>query len=105
MNRSKRKGDRYEREVKKKLEALGVEVVRVQLPAQAGRQFSGDLILKGDEDMVAEVKFRDEAFKRLYEWLKGKDILFIKAKRKEWLAVIPESYWKKFFSFIPNIDE
>ena len=98
MNKAKNKGDRYEREVKKKLQQIGLDVVRVQLPAQAGRQFSGDLILKRGKDIVAEVKFRNDGFKRFYGWLENRDILFAKAKRREWLMVIPEKMWGEFLN-------
>ena len=102
MNKAKTKGDRYERELKKLLESHGIGTIRVQLPAQAGKQFEGDVILKDFYGLIGEVKYRENGFKQLYKWLEGRDILFIRAGRKSWLMVVPEELWKDFFYKVRN---
>jgi hypothetical protein len=41
------------------------------------------------------VKGRGDGFKNLYRWLEGKDILFVRADRKEWLVIQRLKDWKK----------
>ena len=89
MNRQKRKGDRYEKDIAKKLKEHGHDVTRVNLSLQAGRQFKGDIVIHlKDKDVVGEVKYRQDGFKTIYKWLTERDVLFIKARRKEWLLVL-----------------
>lgn len=80
MHPSKRKGDRVEREVVNALKAEGFEAQRTLLPAQAGRQNPGDLVVEG---MRAEVKARGNGcgFSTLRKWLGENDILFLKQDR------------------------
>lgn len=40
-------------------------------------------------DRVVEVKARADGFRELYRWLEERDILLVKADRKEALVVIP----------------
>lgn len=89
--KSRRKGYRLERELKEKLKELGLEVERVPLSGAGGGSFSGDLIINGKR---AEVKGRAEGFKSIYQWLEDRDILFIRADRKEWLVIQRLKDWK-----------
>ena len=45
----------------------------------------GDLVLDG---WIGEVKARKDSFKKLYDWLKDVQLLFIKDDRKPWLVVM-----------------
>ncbi|MCX7796181.1 MAG: hypothetical protein N2380_06650 [bacterium] len=89
--KSRRKGYRLERELKERLEELGYLVERVPLSGASGGSFSGDLIVNGKR---AEVKGRAEGFKSIYRWLEGRDILFIRADRREWLIIQRLKDWK-----------
>ncbi len=83
--RSKRKGYRLEHELEVFLKDRGIDAERVPLSGGAGGNFAGDLRI---ENKKAEVKGRKEGFKELYKWIEGKDMLFIRADRKEWLVVL-----------------
>lgn len=83
--KSRDKGYRLEHELVEKLKEMGLSAERIPLSGAVGGSFSGDLIVNGK---IAEVKGRAEGFKNLYNWLEGRDILFIRADRKEWLAVV-----------------
>ena len=89
--KSKDKGYRLEHELEEKLNELGFNAQRVPLSGQSGGLFSGDLIIDGK---IAEVKGRADGFKTLYRWLEGKDILFVRADRKEWLVIQRLKDWR-----------
>jgi hypothetical protein len=40
-------------------------------------------------DHVVEVKARADGFRELYKWLDGRDLLIVKADRREPLVVVP----------------
>ncbi len=87
--KERRKGYRGEHQLVKKLKKAGINAVRVPLSG-ASEGFKGDVIVEiNGEKFTAEVKLRKTGFKQLYTWLSGKDILFVKADRKEYLAVLP----------------
>jgi len=47
--------------------------------------------MKGDilvGEFIGEVKLRKNGFKQLYTWLEGRDILFAKADRREYLTIM-----------------
>ena len=90
--KSKRKGYRLENELAGILREMGLNAERIPLSGAGGGSFSGDLIVEGK---IAEVKGRKDGFKNLYKWLEGRDILFIRADRKEWLVVVRLKDWKK----------
>jgi Holliday junction resolvase len=85
--KSKRKGYRIEHEIEGILTREGVNAKRIPL--------SGSSWLKGDifiellnKGYVGEVKARKEGFKEIYKWLDGKDFLFLRADRKDFLIVM-----------------
>ena len=90
--KSKRKGYRLENELVNKLKEMGLNAERIPLSGAGGGSFSGDLIVEGK---ITKVKERKDGFKNLYKWLEGRDILFIRADRKEWLVVVRLKDWKK----------
>lgn len=93
-SKSRRTGDNYERELRRKLEEMGLEVSFTK-GSGAGMD-KGDL--KVDErgldafvsiDGLWEVKFRHnaEGFKFLYQSLADHDVLALRAAHKPWLIV------------------
>jgi len=89
--KSKDKGYRLEHELVEKLKELGLQAERIPLSGQAGGSFSGDIRIN---EKIAEVKGRADGFKNLYRWLEGKDILFVRADRREWLVIQRLKDWK-----------
>jgi hypothetical protein len=71
-----------------KKRGLGAE--RVPLSGVAGGSYSGDLTapILG-RDLVVEAKARANGFARLYSWLEDRDVLIIKADRRDAIVVLP----------------
>lgn len=89
--KSRRKGYRLEHELVEMLNELGYQAERIPLSGGAKGSFSGDLLVNGKR---AEVKGRSSGFKNLYKWLEDRDILFVRADRKEWLVIQRLKDWK-----------
>lgn len=87
---SRQKGNRVERAVVRALQAAGFGAERVPLSGSAGGSYLGDLTtpLMG-VDLVVEVKARANGFREMYGWLEGRDVLVVKADRREPLVVLP----------------
>ena len=88
--RSRDKGNRVERAIVRALQDRGFGAERVPLSGSAGGSYVGDLTvpLMG-VDRVVEVKARATGFAQLYGWLEGRDMLVVKADRREPLLVLP----------------
>jgi len=85
--RSIRKGKRAEYEVLGLLRDAGVEAERVPVSG-ASRGFKGDIWMRMDGKVYkGEVKRRKDEFKKIYKWLEGKDMLFLRDDYKDWLVV------------------
>jgi len=95
-NRSKQKGDRFERQCIKDLAELGVKAERVPLSgAVTGGSFEDDLIVEvRGRNRKVECKTRARAWSDLFGWLNPKHhgqppyALFIKADRTDTLVVM-----------------
>lgn len=88
--RSREKGNRVERHLVRLLQDAGFGAERVPLSGSAGGSYLGDLTVPLlSVDRVVEVKARADGFRELYNWLVDRDILVVKADRKEPLVVIP----------------
>lgn len=87
---SRQKGDRVERQLVRLLQEAGFAAERVPLSGSAGGSYTGDLTvpLLG-RDLCVEAKARGNGFRELYNWLEGRDLLIVKADRKEPLVVVP----------------
>jgi Holliday junction resolvase len=87
---SRAKGNRVERALVRILQDHGFGAERVPLSGSAGGSYLGDVTvpLLG-ADRVVEVKARKDGFRELYKWLEERDLLVIKADRREALVVIP----------------
>ena len=82
----KRKGVRAEREVTRKLAEGGLDAHRVPLSGSAPT-LAGDVrTTVAGRELVGEVKRRKDGFRELYRWLEGKDLLFMRADRADWLV-------------------
>jgi Holliday junction resolvase len=87
--RSRDKGARVERGIVMALQAAGLAAVRVPLSGAAGGRFSGDVIMPlAGRDLCLEVKARADGFRKLYDWLEGRDVPIVKADRQEPLVVV-----------------
>lgn len=88
--RARDKGNRAERAITKFLQDRGFAAERVPLSGSAGGRYCGDITVPViGRDLVAEVKVRGRGFGSLYDWLDGRDLLVVKADRREPLIVIP----------------
>jgi Holliday junction resolvase len=68
----------------------GFAAERVPLSGSAGGKYCGDLTLPLlGRDHVVEVKVRATGFRQLYAWLEGRDMLVVRADRREPLVVVP----------------
>ena len=87
---SRDKGNRMERALVLQLQAAGFAAERVPLSGSAGGSYLGDLTvpLLG-RDLCVEAKARKDGFRELYRWLAERDLLVVKADRREPLVVIP----------------
>lgn len=94
--RARRKWYRLEYELVQMLKERGYEVQRVPLSGDVGGLFGGDIIW-GDKKV--ELKGWANGFKELYKWLEGKDNLYIKADKKDWLIVVR---LQNFLSFLED---
>jgi Holliday junction resolvase len=88
--RSREKGNRTERALVRFLQEHGFGAERVPLSGAAGGSYLGDLTvpLLG-VDRVVEVKARADGFRELYKWLEQRDVLVVKADRREPLVILP----------------
>ena len=87
---SRQKGNRVERQLVAQLQAAGFAAERVPLSGSAGGSYIGDFTvpLLG-VDRCVEAKARANGFVELYRWLEARDILVVKADRREPLVVVP----------------
>jgi Holliday junction resolvase len=86
----RQKGNRSERAITRYLLERGFAAERVPLSGSAGGSYLGDLTVPIiGISRVVEVKARANGFRQLYAWLADRDILIIKADRREPLVVLP----------------
>ena len=87
---SRQKGNRAERAIVHALQDAGIAAERVPLSGSAGGRYSGGLTvpLLG-VDRTVEVKVRAHGFGQLYDWLEAREILVVRADRREALVVVP----------------
>jgi Holliday junction resolvase len=87
---SRDKGNRLERAIVRLLQDHGLAAERVPLSGAAGGSYLGDLTVPViGRDLVVEAKARANGFSRLYAWLEDRDLLIIKADRRDALVVLP----------------
>jgi len=84
MNKFKAKGDRFEREIIHKAEALGLKSYRNRMSRAFGNEH-WDISI-GDKKF--EVKKRGSGFKQIRKWLSDNDGVIIGSDREEALIVV-----------------
>jgi hypothetical protein len=88
--RSRDKGNRLERELVNLLQRAGIAAERIPLSGSAGGKFAGDISIPVlGVDRCCECKVRGKGFGQLYTWLRDRDLLIIRADRRELLVIIP----------------
>ena len=88
----KRKGNRAERALVRALQDKGFAAERVPLSGSTGGKYCGDLTVPIiGRDHIVEVKVRAAGFSQLYQWLNGRDMLVVRADRKDPLVIVPLS--------------
>jgi hypothetical protein len=86
---SRDKGSRTERAIVRLLQERGLAGERVPLSGAARGRFGGDISVPVlGRDLRGEAKARGNGFRRLYDWLEGRDFLVIRADRKSLLVVV-----------------
>jgi Holliday junction resolvase len=87
---SRDKGNRLERALVRLLQDRGLAAERVPLSGSAGGSYLGDVTVPViGRDLVVEAKSRATGFAQLYAWLEGRDILVVKADRRDALVILP----------------
>ena len=68
----------------------GFAAERIPLSGSAGGKYCGDITVPIlGRDRVVEVKVRATGFSQLYAWLEGRDMLVVRADRREPLVIVP----------------
>jgi hypothetical protein len=84
------KGNRLERAIVRLLQDAGLAAERVPLSGQVGGSYKGDLTVPViGRSLVVEAKARANGFSQIYSWLDGRDVLIVKADRRDALVVLP----------------
>lgn len=91
MNRSKRKGDNFEREVVHEAQALGLKAYR-NFVSRSPTSDKVDVVVAGRQ---MQVKKRAKGFRTLYREIDGVDGLILGADYKKPLVVLRLQDWLK----------
>ena len=76
---------RGERAIVALLQAEGIAATKISGMYKTGADISMPLL---GRDLDVEVKYRADGFRQLYNWLNSRDILILKADRREPLVVL-----------------
>jgi Holliday junction resolvase len=85
MKRSRDKGAHVERAIVHALQAAGFVARKVSGMYRPGEDIRVRLL---GVDRAVEVKCRGSGFRQLYDWLRDRDVLIVKADRQEPLVVL-----------------
>jgi Holliday junction resolvase len=106
--RHRRKGDRIERELVERHQALGIHAERYPLSGASRFRGSGhdlDIYVAGRDEapLVAEVKAREHGsgFVQLETWLGTYDALFLRRNNADPLVLLPWRVWAALLTKIP----
>ena len=83
--RSRSKGVRAERAIVRLLQEQGIVADKISGMYKPGADLRVPLLAV---DRAVEVKCRAAGFRQLYDWLNGRDVLIVKADRREPLVVV-----------------
>jgi len=88
-NKSRDKGCRGEREIVNLLKDHKIDAERVPLSGSCQGSYGGDVRLQiMGKNLTMEVKLREDGFRELYKWLEDRDILCMRADRRDWLVTM-----------------
>jgi hypothetical protein len=87
--KSKRKGDRIERELVARHRALGLAAQWVPLSGAAGGLFAGDVLVPGVGRIEVKARAQGSGFVTLTRWLGTADALVLRQDHAEPLVVLP----------------
>lgn len=87
--KSKRKGDRIERELVQRHKALGLAAQRVPLSGAAGGLFAGDVLVPGVGRIEVKARANGSGFVTLAKWLGTADALVLRQDHAEPLVLLP----------------
>lgn len=93
--RSKRKGDRIEREVVARHRAIGLAAQRVPLSGAAGGLFAGDVVVPGVGRIEVKARANGSGFVTLTKWLGSADALVLRQDHAEPLVVLPWATYRR----------
>ena len=83
--RSRDKGARAERAIVRLLQRQGIVAEKISGMYKPGADLCVPLLAV---DRAVEVKCRATGFRQLYDWLNGRDLLIVKADRREPLVIV-----------------
>jgi hypothetical protein len=83
--RSRAKGARTESAIVRLLQGQGIWAEKISGMYKPGPDLRVPLLAV---DRAVEVKCRAAGFRQLYDWLNGRDVLIVKADRREPLVVV-----------------
>jgi Holliday junction resolvase len=84
------KGNRLERAIVRLAQDYGLGAERVPLSGAVGGSYCGDLTIPVlGRDLTVEAKSRANGFREIYQWLNGRDLLIVKANRRDPLVIMP----------------
>lgn len=101
-SKSKAKGTYHEKWFVDLFKGWGLEVKRQPLSGSLGGEYSGDLVIRlGDENYIAEVKYRKEkGFPSPFSVLKDRDLALFKTGTAKdgtprWVLIVPDRLVEK----------
>lgn len=99
-NKSKQKGDRFERQIVNDLRDSGINAERtLEKGARSDGSQTWDIdIPTPSKTYKAECKSRKDSFKTDYEWLQGVDFVFKKSNGKKAIVMMDYDLFKKFIN-------
>ena len=96
--KSKRKGNRVEREIVNLLKEAGIHAERVPLSGQVGGSFAGDTLIEGIYRAEVKARASGSGFTTIERWKGDNDILFLKRDRQSPLVVVDLSLFTVLLS-------
>ncbi|MCU0649901.1 MAG: hypothetical protein MUF00_18060 [Gemmatimonadaceae bacterium] len=100
--KSKRKGDRIERELVARHRALGLAAQRVPLSGAAGGLFAGDVLVPGVGRIEVKARAQGSGFVTLTRWLGTADALVLRQDHAEPLVVLPWATYSRLVALLAD---
>ena len=84
--KSRRKGCRFELALTRLLQDAGLGAEKISRTGYSGADLTVPIL---GADRTVGAKARATGFSRLYDWLDGRDVLVVRADRREPLVILP----------------